>query len=101
MTVTVARVGVIPAVGIGRLDADGEDAVLADAVNVGVTPVASSYCPSLSKSHAYVSGPPSGSLDPLASRTTSVPSFVEYGPPASAVGSWKVSRQTPRPWVKR
>src|SRR6478735_975201 len=60
-------------------------------VKLGVAPVASSYCPSPSRSHAYVAiAPADGSVpaaDPVPSRVTSVPSGVVYGPPASATGT--------------
>ncbi len=55
-------------------------------VKVGFWPVASSYWPSLSRSHAYVDGPSPRSVEPDASSCVSVPSLVVYGPPASAVG---------------
>jgi hypothetical protein len=48
----------------------------------GVAPVASSYCPSLSKSQASETPFP---LD-VALRETLPPSLTEYGPPASTVG---------------
>ena len=57
-------------------------------VSVGATPVASSNCPSPSTSHAYVSGLPSGSLEPPPLSVSELPSAAVYGPPALAVGAW-------------
>src|SRR3954467_419507 len=56
----------------------------APAENDGVLP-AVSYVPLSSRSHAYVSVPPSGSL-PVAPTGTLPPSPAVYGPPADTVG---------------
>src|SRR6266511_981229 len=59
-------------------------ALSAAAENVTLWPGVSKL-PLLSRSHAYVSGPPSGSLAE-AETTTEAPSPTWYGPPASTVG---------------
>jgi hypothetical protein len=58
-------------------------------VRVGFTALASSNAPSPSRSHAYVSGPPSGSLEPLPLKLTVNGAGPFVGEPvAEAIGGW-------------
>src|SRR5919198_1624119 len=74
---------------------DGPSSVAAE--NVGVRPDVSNV-PLSSRSHAYISGPPSGSL-PVAASPTLLPSSTLYGPPAATVGGWfNVTSMTDGSW---
>jgi hypothetical protein len=58
-------------------------------VRLGVAPVASSNAPSPSRSHAYVSGSPLGSLEPPASKWTWSGGLPVSGLAVNAaVGAW-------------
>ena len=90
-------------VGIDRTPDNGYFRAKVAQDTTGLSPVASSNCPSPSRSQAYVKLSPPGSVEPPASKDKSSPSLMTYGPPALAVGAtlWIVkvlaSVSTP-PW---
>src|SRR4051812_29031566 len=79
VTVTVVEAVAEKPLALVTLTPTGNEPSRPTLVNAGAATVASSYSPSSSRSHAYVSGPSPPGVEVLASSVRSVPSGVLYG----------------------